>query len=116
MKILHKNNIIKDDRDLTSWLSLLSSTIGIRVIGLIRGLYVARILGPADYGLLSSLLLINSLNKYGSLGFNSVVRREVPFFDSQKKTEKVQLIKNVAYSSELSFAFTKEIESSSLMF
>ena len=98
MRLLKKFNIIKNKKDLNAWFSLLISTVGIRFIGLFRGLFVARVLGPSDFGLLSSLLLINSLNKYGSLGFNAVVKREVPFFEGK---DQVQLVKNVAYSSEM---------------
>ena len=43
---------------------------------LVKGIVVAKYLGPADYGLLKSIELIQMLNKYGSLGFNTALTRE----------------------------------------
>ena len=88
MKKLIKYNLIKDYHDLKSWISLMISVIGVRAIGVIRGFFVAKVLGPSDYGLLSSLQLISSLNKYGVLGFNAVVKREVSFLEGNLNLKK----------------------------
>jgi len=97
-------NIFNFKQGFKDTLALLFSNIGSQIISLIRGLYVARILGPADFGLLSSLLLINKLNKFGDLGFNAVVSREVPYLEGKGEFEKIRLTKNNAYSSEIIFA------------
>lgn len=86
------------------WSAILSSSIASKVIDLLRGLYVAKYLGPETFGILSAVQLISQLNKYGSLGFNSVVGREAPYYEGQGNHEKVKLVKDNAFSSDLVFS------------
>lgn len=86
------------------WTAILSSSIASKVIDLLRGFYVAKYLGPETFGILSAVQLISQLNKYGSLGFNSVVGREAPYYEGQGDHEKVKLVKDNAFSSDLVFA------------
>ncbi len=50
--------------------------LAIKPVTIFRGFIVANILGPADYGILKSIDLIQKLNKYGNLGFNYTAKRE----------------------------------------
>ena len=92
---------IKQKKD---WLSVLFSTMGIKLIDLFRGLFVAQYLGPETFGILSAIQLISQLNKYGSLGFNAIAGREVPFLEGKGELEKADEVKQNAYSSELIFS------------
>ena len=62
---------------------------------------VAKYLGPADFGLLKSIELVQMLNKYGNLGFRLTANREVGNLIGEKSTANAGLIKNTLYSSEL---------------
>lgn len=70
-----------------------------------KSFIVAKYLGPEDYGILKSVELIQMLNKFGDLGFNSTVIRDVGARVGQKSEEEIQEIKNNAYSSELVLTF-----------
>ena len=86
---------------LRSLVTLVRSNIIVSLLGLLQGFVVARFLGPAQYGLLKLLDMIPQLAKYGDLGFISVVRREIPFYQGAQDHEKAQLIRNISYSSEI---------------
>lgn len=90
-----KRKVVKD------FTAVAGTNLALRPIQLIKGFVVAKYLGPADYGLLKSIELIQMLNKYGSLGFNTTAAREVGHALANDDTKRIQLIRNTAYSSEL---------------
>ena len=86
--------------------SIVGANILLRPIQLIKGIVVAKFLGPADYGLLKTVELIQMLNKYGSLGFNTALTREAGNAIGNKDNEKLELVRNTAFSSEIVLALT----------
>lgn len=73
-----------------------------QLLGVIQGFFVAAVLGPSEYGILTALRMISQLNKYGSLGFHTVVSREASYNYRDKSV--VTRIKNNAYTGELILA------------
>jgi len=98
-KIFFKKKSTKD----ISW--MVAANILIKPFQVVKSFIVAKYLGPEDYGILKSVELIQMLNKFGDLGFNSTVIREVGVKDGEKSEEEIQEIKNNAYSSELVLTF-----------
>jgi len=81
---------------------LFSSSIASRIISAIAGIVTARVLGPADYGLLKIINFIPSLAKFGSFGFGSVARREIPHLrGGGYGLVAEQKVKNVSFSADL---------------
>ncbi len=66
-----------------------------------RSYFVAKYLGPADYGLLQSIDLIQKLNKYGSLGLKPVAQREIGHAIGKEDYEQADYLRNVIYSFEI---------------
>jgi len=83
--------------------SLLKSSILVKPLEVIKGLFILKFLTPEMYGLLDIINRIISFSKYGNLGFISVVVREYNY-EVQKDPDKAEYIKNVAYSSEFILA------------
>ena len=104
MNSLSFKKLLGTVRESKGWIAVLSSTIGIKAISLFRGLYIAKYLGPEVFGILNAIQLINQLNKYGALGFNTIVSREVPYSEGREEKEQATIVKNNAYSSELILA------------
>tara|TARA_Y100001958_G_C21235365_1_gene561655 strand:+ start:1459 stop:2691 length:1233 start_codon:yes stop_codon:yes gene_type:complete len=85
---------------------MIGANILIKPIQVVKSFIVAKYLGPGDYGILKSVELIQMLNKFGDLGFNSTAIRDIGAKVGQKNKEEIQEIKNNAYSSELVLTFT----------
>ena len=98
-KTLFRKKVVKD------FSTIAGLSLALKPIELIRAYFVAKYLGPADYGILKSVELIQMLNKYGSLGFNATALREVGNAKGAGDLTKVKLIKNTAYSSESILSF-----------
>ena len=60
-----------------SFFTVSSYTALSRVLGFIRDIFIAKYLGPSDYGLLKSIEMIQMLNKWGNLGFRQTANREI---------------------------------------
>lgn len=84
---------------------MIGSNIAIKPLQVVKSFFVAKHLGPEHYGILKSVELIQMLNKFGNLGFNSTVIRNVGTKINQNNKEQIQNIKNTAYSSELVLSF-----------
>ena len=81
---------------------LLGSSIVSRFSTGLAGIVSARILGPSDYGLLKIINYIPSLIKYGSFGFGSVTKREIPHLRGSKQNKTAEnIIRNVSFSSDI---------------
>ncbi|MAG85799.1 MAG: hypothetical protein CMB97_00060 [Flavobacteriaceae bacterium] len=71
-KVTSKRKIAADG------MKLLSSSVITKIIGGGVGILVAKVLGPADFGLLKIINFVPSLAKYANIGFGGVYGREVP--------------------------------------
>ncbi|MGD8787126.1 MAG: oligosaccharide flippase family protein [Phycisphaerales bacterium] len=80
------------------------STFSNQIVGLVRGFFVAKYLGPSDFGLLKAAQLIVMLNKFGNLGFKSAATREVGHFKGARQLERADRAKSAAYSGEFLLA------------
>lgn len=104
MQVFHK---IKDiipflsKKSIKDYLYLISTTVILQPIGIVKNFIVARYLGPADFGLIKSVELIQMLNKFGNLGFVTVAQREIGTANGQKDFDKANRIRNAAYSGEI---------------
>jgi O-antigen/teichoic acid export membrane protein len=92
---------IRRKKSIRNYISLVSVTFLMQPIAIIKNFIVARYLGPADFGLIKSVELIQMLNKFGNLGFVSVAQREIGTANGQKDSEKANRIRNAAYSGEI---------------
>ena len=102
--MLSSRKIIQDTR------YLFSSSIIAKALNAIAGILTARVLGPADYGLLKIINYIPSLAKFGSIGFTSVALREIPHArGSRLNANDENKIRNTSFSSELIWAITLSI-------
>ena len=90
-----KKKVVKD------FLAVLFSNLALRPIQFLKSFVVAKYLGPSDYGLLKTIELVQMLNKYGSLGFNTTASREVGNLLGENDRVKADIVKNTAYSSEI---------------
>ena len=89
------------------YLAVFRATFVNQILGVLRGFVVAKFLGPADYGLMSSVRLISMLDKFGSLGLVPVVTREVTYLQGQEqdRSQRIDHIKATGYSAEVLLSF-----------
>lgn len=74
--------------------SYLKQTLFAQLALLAGGLVVARVLGPADYGLWNALQLITLYGTYASLGLLNALNREVPIYRGRGNEEKIARMRN----------------------
>ena len=94
-KAFFKKKVLRD------FLAVVSSELALRPVQFLKEFVVSKYLGPADYGILKSIELIQMLNKYGSLGFKPAAAREIGNAIGKRDEEKANLVRNTAYSSEI---------------
>ncbi len=99
LKALYKKKFIRD----ISW--MLSANILIKPFQIVKSYFVARYLGPEQYGILKSVELIQMLNKFGDLGFVNTAIRDSGELVGSKNKIKLEQVKSVCYSSELLLVF-----------
>jgi O-antigen/teichoic acid export membrane protein len=76
--------------------SFVSASIIARGLGFIRSFWLARLLGPSDYGAWIFILLLSAYAPILTLGTVETLRKRVPFFNGKGELEKAQEIeKNV---------------------
>ncbi len=97
-KKLTEKKVVKD------FFAVTSTNIILQPIQVVKGFVVANFLGPADYGLLKSIELIQMLNKFGNLGFKTVAQREVANARSKGDTKKEVSIRNTNFTAEFLLA------------
>lgn len=73
-----------------------ASTIVSLVIGLIAGFWVARLLGPEDFGIWNAVSLVLAYGAYLELGALSAMGRDLPFCLGQGDMEKAATIEGAA--------------------
>jgi len=83
------------------FLAVVGSELALRPVQFLKGFVVAKYLGPADYGILKAVELIQMMNKYGTLGFRPAAAREIGNAIGKDDKEKANLVRNTAYSSEI---------------
>ncbi|MDA2916095.1 oligosaccharide flippase family protein [Nitrospinae bacterium AH_259_B05_G02_I21] len=82
-------------RILTDTAHYFLSLLGARVALFAGGIVVARVLGPADYGLWRALGLLAAYSIYASLGTISALNREVPYWLAKGDLAQAQRIRDV---------------------
>ena len=74
-----------------------SSLFLTRLLLSVRGILIPKFLGPAQYGLYNSLLLIPEYILHVHFGTLDALKREIPFCYGRKDLERVRLIRNTAF-------------------
>jgi O-antigen/teichoic acid export membrane protein len=67
----------------------------------LSGFIVARVLGPAAFGVFSALMLLMNYSQYLHFGLLTAMIKKVPYFAGRKQHRKVDKIKNVAFTGSL---------------
>jgi hypothetical protein len=67
-------------------LSYSASGIVAQALGLIAGFWVARLLGPSDFGVWNAVSLVLVYGAYLELGALSAMGRDLPFYHGQRDT------------------------------
>ena len=104
-KLLTKFKLSIENKSYLDIIYMISGNMLIKPFQLVKSFVVAKYLGPEEYGLLKSVELIQMLNKFGDLGFNSTVIRDVGSLKGDSNDDKIKEIKSVCYSSELILSF-----------
>ena len=68
---------------------------------ILSGLVIARVLGPADFGVFSALMLIVNYSQYSDLGLFSAMLKKVPFYSGKKEYNKAQKTEDIAFSGAM---------------
>ncbi len=82
--------------------SLLASSLWSRVLGMVVNIVTARVLGPADFGVLKLIGFVPKLAKFGSFGFGGVAQREIPHLrGAGASSDEEQRVKSVSFTADL---------------
>jgi len=68
---------------------------------ILTGLVIAKVLGPASFGVYSALMLIVTYSKYSHLGLLFAMTKKVPFYNGKKKYKEAKEVKNITFSGSL---------------
>src|SRR3990172_6473568 len=93
-KSLLQKKVVRD------FLAVVGSEIALRPVQFLKEFFVTKYLGPADYGLLKTIEMVEMLNKYGSLGFKPAAAREIGDAIGKNDEQKANLVRNTAYTAE----------------
>lgn len=104
IKSLIVNQSIFRQKVVKDFAAVVGSELALRPIQLLKEFIVTKFLGPADYGILKSIELVQMLNKYGTLGFKAAAAREIGDAFGKKDQKRTTLVRNTAYSSEIILA------------
>jgi O-antigen/teichoic acid export membrane protein len=85
-----KIKIIRD------FLGYSASAIVSQALGLIAGFWVARLLGPSDFGVWNAVSLVLVYGAYLELGALSAMGRDLPFYHGQRDVEKAIALEGAA--------------------
>lgn len=96
---------LKGEKVVKDFFAMVSTNIILQPVQVIKGFVVANFLGPADYGLLKSIELIQMLNKFGNLGFKTVAQREIADAKSKGDIERETSLRDTNYTAENLLAF-----------
>ena len=84
---------------------MISANIIIKPFQIIKSFFVAKFLGPEQYGILKSVELIQMLNKFGDLGFVSTVIRDAGELVGSEDNDELDKLRNICFSAELILVF-----------
>lgn len=87
--------------DLTKYVP---STGIVEMLAFIQGIIIAKLLGPANYGLWIMLALVLSYSANSHLGTLSALHRNIPFYRGEGNLHKVDTIKKTALGATMFFA------------
>ena len=76
---------------------------------ILTGLAIAKVLGPADFGVYSALMLIVTYSQYSDFGLLSTIIKKVPFYKGKKEYNKARKIKDIAFSGAITIIFLVSI-------
>ena len=68
---------------------------------ILTGLVIAKVLGPASFGVYSALMLIVTYSRYSHLGLLPAMTKKVPFYKGKKEYKKARETKNIAFSGAM---------------
>lgn len=97
-KLKHKK-VIRD------YFSIAGVSFFLQPIAIIKGFVIANVLGPADYGILKTVELIQMLNKFGNLGFKTVANREMSNAIGEGDEDTLVKVRNTNYTAEIILSF-----------
>jgi len=95
----------KENQSLIDIFNLVSAQVLLRPLQIIKSFFVAKYLGPETFGIVKSVELISMLNKFGNLGFKSVLIRDVTTYNAKGEVLRGNSIKNNAYPAEFCLSF-----------
>jgi len=67
----------------------------------LTGLVIAKVLGPAAFGVYSALMLIVTYSQYSHLGLLFAMSKKVPFYNGKKEYKKAREVKNITFSGSI---------------
>lgn len=100
-KTLKKIKNVTGKKVVKDYLSVAGANVLLQPIQIIKGFFVANVLGPADYGILKTVELVQMLNKFGNLGFKVVANREMSHALGEKDFKTVEKYRNTNYTAEI---------------
>ncbi len=68
---------------------------------ILTGLVIAKVLGPAEFGVYSALMLIVTYSQYSHLGLLHAIIKKVPFYKGRNEYEKAKETKNIAFTGAM---------------
>lgn len=80
-----------------------------QALGLITGFWVARLLGPADFGIWNAVSLVLAYGAYLELGALSAMGRDLPFYHGQGNMEKAAVLEGAARRTTIFGSFIAAI-------
>lgn len=75
-----------------------------QAIGLVSGIYIARLLGPEDFGVWNAVLLVLGYGAYMEFGVLSAMGRDLPLYIGQSDWQKVAAVDGAARYATISGA------------
>jgi len=68
---------------------------------ILTGLVIARVLGPASFGVYSALMLIVTYSQYSHFGLLFAMTKKVPFYSGKKEYSKIKETENIVFSGTM---------------
>ena len=86
-----------------------ASAVVSQVVGLVSGFWIARLLGPHDYGIWNAVLLVLAYGAYLEFGVLSAMGRDLPLYIGQGDLQKASVIEGAARYVTICGAFTAAV-------
>ena len=95
LKMANEKEIIKNTSIFTV------ARYGAYFFTLLTGMIIAKVLGPAAFGVYSALMLIVTYSQYSHLGLLFAMSKKVPFYNGKKEYKKAKEVKNITFSGSI---------------